>query len=104
MFGSSFFLIIMSFLGALGIVIYLPFTIYMVIMIMFLMTLFTSFITSIVSKSYYPRLIIFTMFILAGLDMNNFALRLISIFAIMEMMAIYNNEKYNTEYLTNNNL
>ena len=104
MFGSSFFLIIMSFLGSLGIVIYLPFTIYMVIMIMFLMTLFTSFITSIVSKSYYPRLIIFTMFILAGLDMNNFALRLISIFAIMEMMAIYNNEKYNTEYLTNNNL
>ncbi|WP_300369067.1 WESB_1763 family membrane protein [Brachyspira sp.] len=103
-FGNSFFLIIISFFSALGIVIYLPFIIYMVIIIMFLITLFTSFMTSIISKIYYPRLIIFTMFILAGLDMNNFSLRLISIFSLLEMISIYNDKKYDSEYLTNNNL
>ncbi|MCZ9852008.1 hypothetical protein OFR22_00595 [Brachyspira hyodysenteriae] len=103
-FGNSFFLIIVSFFGALGIVMYLPFTIYLVVIIMFLMTLFTSFMSSLVSKYYYPSLIIFTLFMLAGLDISNFSLRLISIFAIMEMLSMCKDKKYDTEYLTNNTL
>ena len=83
---------------------YLPFTIYMVVMIMFFITLFSSFITSIVSKNYYPKLIIFTLLILAGLDMSNFSLRLISIFAILEMSNIQNSKKEDISYLTNNDL
>ena len=101
-FGNSFILIIMSFFGALGIVMYLPFTIYLIIMIMFLMTLFTSFMSCLVSKFYYPQLIVFTLFMLSGLDMSNFALRLISVFAIMEMLSICNDKKDYTEHLTNN--
>ncbi|WP_157153129.1 WESB_1763 family membrane protein [Brachyspira murdochii] len=103
-FGNSFFLIIISFFSALGIVMYLHFVVYMVIMIMFFITLFTSFMTSIVSKVYYPKLIIFTLFILAGLDMSNFSLRLIALFAIMEISGIQNNQKDDTSYLTNNDL
>lgn len=103
-FGNSFFLIIISFFSALGIVMYLHFVVYMVIMIMFFITLFTSFMTSIVSKEYYPKLIIFTLFILAGLDMSNFSLRLIALFAIMEISSIQNNQKDGTSYLTNNDL
>lgn len=103
-FGNSFFLIIVSFFGALGIVMYLPFTIYLVVIIMFLMTLFTSFMSSLVSKYYYPSLIIFTLFMLAGLDISNFSLRLISIFAIMEMLSMCKDKKDDTEYLTNNTL
>lgn len=104
LFGNSFFLIIISFFGALGLVMYLPFTIYLIIMLMFLMTLFTSFMSSLVSKYYYPKLIIFSLFMLAGLDMSNFSLRLISIFAVMEMMSLYDDKKADIEYLTNNNL
>lgn len=103
-FGNSFFLIIVSFFGALGVVMYLPFTIYLVVIIMFLMTLFTSFMSSLVSKYYYPSLIIFTLFMLAGLDISNFSLRLISIFAIMEMLSMCKDKKDDTEYLTNNTL
>ncbi|WP_416487628.1 WESB_1763 family membrane protein [Brachyspira hyodysenteriae] len=103
-FGNSFFLIIVSFFGALGVVMYLPFTIYLVVIIMFLMTLFTSFMSSLVSKNYYPSLIIFTLFMLAGLDISNFSLRLISIFAIMEMLSMCKDKKDDTEYLTNNTL
>ena len=103
-FGNSFFLIIISFFSALGIVMYLHFVVYMVIMIMFFITLFTSFMTSIVSKEYYPKLIIFTLFILAGLDMSNFSLRLIALFAIMEISSIQNNQKDDISYLTNNDL
>lgn len=103
-FGSSFFLIIISFFSALGIIMYLPFTVYMVIMIMFFITLFSSFMTSVISKNYYPRLIIFTLFILAGMDISNFALRLISMFAIIEMVNIQSSQKYDIEYLTNNDL
>ena len=103
-FGNSFFLIIISFFSALGIVMYLHFVVYMVIMIMFFITLFTSFMTSIVSKEYYPKLIIFTLFILAGLDMSNFSLRLIALFAIMEISGIQNNQKDDASYLTNNDL
>ncbi|ASJ22658.1 hypothetical protein BHAMNSH16_13795 [Brachyspira hampsonii] len=103
-FGNSFFLIVVSFFGALGIVMYLPFTVYLVVIIMFLMTLFTSFMSSLVSKYYYPKLIVFTLFMLAGLDMSNFALRLISVFAIMEMLAVCNTKKDDAEYLTNNTL
>lgn len=102
--GNSFFLIIISFFSALGIVMYLHFVVYMVIMIMFFITLFTSFMTSIVSKEYYPKLIIFTLFILAGLDMSNFSLRLIALFAIMEISSIQNNQKDDISYLTNNDL
>ena len=83
---------------------YLHFVVYMVIMIMFFITLFTSFMTSIVSKEYYPKLIIFTLFILAGLDMSNFSLRLIALFAIMEISSIQNNQKDDISYLTNNDL
>ncbi|WP_297297401.1 WESB_1763 family membrane protein [uncultured Brachyspira sp.] len=104
LFGANFLLIIISFFNALGIVMYLPFTIYMVVMIMFFITLFSSFITSIVSKNYYPKLIIFTLLILAGLDMSNFSLRLISIFAILEMSNIQNSKKEDISYLTNNDL
>lgn len=102
--GNSFFLIIISFFSTLGIVMYLHFVVYMVIMIMFFITLFTSFMTSIVSKEYYPKLIIFTLFILAGLDMSNFSLRLIALFAIMEISGIQNNQKDDASYLTNNDL
>lgn len=83
---------------------YLPFTIYMVVMIMFFITLFSSFITSMVSKNYYPKLIIFTLLILAGLDMSNFSLRLISMFSILEMSNIQNYKKEDISYLTNNDL
>ena len=103
-FGSNFFLMIISFFSALGIVMYLPFVFYMIIIIMFFMTLFTSFMTSILSKNYYPELIIFTLFMLSGLDMSNFSLRLISIFAIIEMLNIQNIKKDNNLYLTNNDL
>ncbi|WP_181292137.1 WESB_1763 family membrane protein [Brachyspira hampsonii] len=103
-FGNYFFLIVVSFFGALGIVMYLPFTVYLVVIIMFLMTLFTSFMSSLVSRYYYPKLIVFTLFMLAGLDMSNFALRLISVFAIMEMLAVCNSKKDDEEYLTNNTL
>ena len=71
---------------------------------MFFMTLFTSFMTSILVKIYYPKLIIFTLFMLAGIDMSNFSLRLISMFAIMEMLNIQNMQKDNNLYLTNNSL
>ncbi|MEI0602684.1 WESB_1763 family membrane protein [Brachyspira alvinipulli] len=103
-FGSHFFLMVISFFSALGIVMYLPFIAYMVIIIMFFMTLFTSFMTSILVKIYYPKLIIFTLFMLAGIDMSNFSLRLISMFAIMEMLNIQNMQKDNNLYLTNNSL
>ena len=103
-FGNSFFLIVISFFGALGIVMYLPFTVYLVVIIMFLMTLFTSFMSCLVSKYYCPKLIVFTLFMLAGLDMSNFGLRLISVFAVMEMLSICNNEKDYDEHLTNNNI
>lgn len=103
-FGSNFFLMVISFFSALGIVMYLPFIAYMVIIIMFFMTLFTSFMTSILVKIYYPKLIIFTLFMLAGIDMSNFSLRLISMFAIMEMLNIQNMQKDNNLYLTNNSL
>ena len=103
-FGANFLLIIISFFNALGIVMYLPFTIYMVVMIMFFITLFSSFITSMVSKNYYPKLIIFTLLILAGLDMSNFSLRLISMFSILEMSNIQNYKKEDISYLTNNDL
>ncbi len=103
-FGSSFFLIVISFFGALGIVMYLPFTVYLVVIIMFLMTLFTSFMSCFVSKYYSPKLIVFTLFMLAGLDMSNFALRLISVFAVMEILSMFDYEKEYTNDLTNNNL
>lgn len=90
LFGDSFLFFTISLYNALNVGIYLPRYIYMVIIILFLITLFSSFTASLFLKKYYPELIAFSLLILAGLDMNNFSLRLISMFSIMELSNLIN--------------
>ena len=52
---------------------------------MFLIILFGYLTDSIISKKYSAEFLVFTLFILAGLDMSGFTLRLMSIFSIIEM-------------------
>ena len=78
-------LIIISFYNALGIGLSFPFILYVGIIFMFLIILFGYLTDSIISKKYSTEFLVFTLFILAGLDMSGFALRLMSIFSIIEM-------------------
>lgn len=79
------YLIIISFYNALGIGLSFPFILYVGIIFMFLIILFGYLTDSIISKKYSAEFLVFTLFILAGLDMSGFTLRLISIFSIIEM-------------------
>ncbi|MBW5378085.1 hypothetical protein E6A45_05420, partial [Brachyspira pilosicoli] len=76
--------------NALNVGIYLPTLIYMIIIMLFLITLFSSFTASLLLKKYYPELIALSLLIISGLDMNNFSLRLISMFSIMELSNLIN--------------
>lgn len=78
-------LIIISFYNALGIGLSFPFILYIGIIFMFLIILFGYLTDSIISKKYSAEFLVFTLFILAGLDMSGFTLRLMSIFSIIEM-------------------
>ena len=78
-------LIIISFYNALGIGLSFPFILYVGIIFMFLIILFVYLTDSIISKKYSAEFLVFTLFILAGLDMSGFTLRLMSIFSIIEM-------------------
>lgn len=78
-------LIIISFYNALGIGLSFPFILYVGIIFMFLIILFGYLTDSIISKKYSAEFLVFTLFILAGLDMSGFTLRLMSIFSIIEM-------------------
>ena len=78
-------LIIISFYNALGIGLSFPFILYVAIIFMFLIILFGYLTDSIISKKYSAEFLVFTLFILAGLDMSGFTLRLMSIFSIIEM-------------------
>lgn len=79
------YLIIISFYNALGIGLSFPFILYVGIIFMFLIILFGYLTVSIISKKYSAEFLVFTLFILAGLDMSGFTLRLMSIFSIIEM-------------------
>ena len=79
------YLIIISFYNALGIGLSFPFILYVCIIFMFLIILFGYLTDSIISKKYSAEFLVFTLFILAGLDMSGFTLRLMSIFSIIEM-------------------
>lgn len=90
-------LIIISFYNALGIGLSFPFILYVAIIFMFLIIIFGYLTDSIISKKYSAEFLVFTLFILAGLDMSGFTLRLMSIFSIIEMLEIIevkNNEVY----------
>lgn len=91
------YLIIISFYNALGIGLSFPFILYVGIIFMFLIILFGYLTDSIISKKYSAEFLVFTLFILAGLDMSGFTLRLMSIFSIIEMseiIGVKNNEVY----------
>ena len=78
-------LIIISFYNALGIGLSFPFILYVGIIFMFLIIIFGYLTDSIISKKYSAEFLVFTLFILAGLDMSGFTLRLMSIFSMIEM-------------------
>lgn len=82
-------LIIISFYNALGIGLSFPFILYVGIIFMFLIILFVYLTDSIISKKYSAEFLVFTLFILAGLDMSGFTLRLMSIFSIIEMSEMF---------------
>ncbi|MEI0531359.1 WESB_1763 family membrane protein [Brachyspira pilosicoli] len=90
LFGERFLFFTISLYNALNVGIYLPTLIYIIIIILFLITLFSSFTASLLLKKYYPELIAFSLLILSGLDMNNFSLRLISMFSIIELSNLIN--------------
>ena len=92
-FRESFLFFTISLYNALNVGIYLPIYIYMIIIILFLIAMFSSFTASLFLKKYYPELIAFSLFIMAGLDMNNFSLRLISMFSIIELSNLINNNE-----------
>lgn len=79
------YLIIIFFYNALGIGLSFPFILYVGIIFMFLIILFGYLTDSIISKKYSAEFLVFTLFILAGLDMSGFTLRLMSIFSMIEM-------------------
>ena len=90
LFGERFLFFTISLYNALNVGIYLPTLIYMIIIMLFLITLFSSFTASLLLKKYYPELIALSLLIISGLDMNNFSLRLISMFSIMELSNLIN--------------
>ena len=83
------YLIIISFYNALGIGLSFPFILYVAIIFMFLIIIFGYLTDSIISKKYSAEFLVFTLFILAGLDMSGFTLRLMSIFSIIEMSEMF---------------
>ena len=82
------YLIIISFYNALGIGLYFPFVLYIAVIFLFLIILFSCLTDSIISKKYSTEFMVFTLLILAGLDMSSFTLRLMSIFAVVEITEI----------------
>lgn len=93
LFRESFLFFTISLYNALNVGIYLSIYIYMIIIILFLIAMFSSFTASLFLKKYYPELIAFSLLIMAGIDMNNFSLRLISMFSIMELSNLINNNE-----------
>ena len=85
---SKYSLIMIYFYNALGVGLNFPFIAYFTLLIIFVFTLFSFLTSSIILKKYSAEFIIFTLFILAGIDMSDFTLRLISIFSIIEMSEI----------------
>lgn len=88
-------LILIYFYNALGIGLNFPLIFYAFLTVAFIFTLFSFLSASIISKKYSAEFIIFTLFILAGIDMSDFTLRLISIFSIIELteiIGVKNNE------------
>ena len=85
---SRYSLIMIYFYNALGVGINFPFVFYAILIVVFILTLFSFLTSSIVLKKYSAKFIIFTLFILAGIDMSDFTLRLISIFSIIELTEI----------------
>lgn len=85
---SRYSLIMIYFYNALGVGINFPFVFYAILIVVFILTLFSFLTSSIVLKKYSAEFIIFTLFILAGIDMSDFTLRLISIFSIIELTEI----------------
>lgn len=88
-------LILIYFYNALGIGLNFPLVFYAFLTVAFIFTLFSFLSASIISKKYSAEFIILTLFILAGIDMSDFTLRLISIFSIIELteiIGVKNNE------------
>ena len=85
---SRYSLIMIYFYNSLGVGLNFPFIAYFTLLIIFVFTLFSFLISSIILKKYSAKFIIFTLFILAGIDMSDFTLRLISIFSIIELSEI----------------
>ena len=81
-------LILIYFYNALGIGLNFPLIFYAFLTVAFIFTLFSFLSASIISKKYSAEFIILTLFILAGIDMSDFTLRLISIFLVIEMTEI----------------
>lgn len=92
---SKYSLIMIYFYNALGVEINFPFVFYAILIVVFILTLFSFLTSSIILKKYSAEFIIFTLLILAGIDMSDFTLRLISIFSIIELseiIGVRNNE------------
>ena len=92
---SKYSLIMIYFYNALGLGLNFPFIFYAILIVVFILTLFSFLTSSIILKKYSAEFIIFTLFILAGIDMSDFTLRLISIFSIIELseiIGVRNNE------------
>ena len=85
---SRYSLIMIYFYNALGVGLNFPFIAYFTLLIIFVFILFSFLTSSIILKKYSAEFIIFTLFILAGIDMSDFTLRLISIFSIIELSEI----------------
>ena len=85
---SRYSLIMIYFYNALGVGLNFPFIFYAILIVVFIFTLFSFLSVSIISKKYSAEFIVFTLFILAGIDMSDFTLRLISIFSIIELSEI----------------
>lgn len=85
---SKYSLIMVYFYNALGVGLNFPFVFYAILIVVFILTLFSFLTSSIILKKYSAEFIIFTLLILAGIDMSNFTLRLISIFSIIELKEI----------------
>ena len=92
---SKYSLIMIYFYNSLGVGLNFPFIFYSILTVVFILTSFSFLSVSIISKKYSAEFIIFTLFILAGIDMSDFTLRLISIFSIIELseiIGVENNE------------
>lgn len=97
-FRNAFYILILSLYNALQVVIYMPFFIYIFIMMLFFIV-FLSYLIAIISmKKTSVEFISFSLLILSGLDMSVLYLRLISLFAIMELFSFISYVKINDKY------